>query len=361
MFTLIVFLIVISVLVFVHEAGHFVMAKRAGMRVDEFGLGFPPRLWSFRRGETRYSINAIPFGGFVKIFGEDGGDRREPRSFGAAPFWRRVIVVVAGVVMNFLFAAFLLIVVNFFGLRVGIFEPSVQAVATDVKVQVVQVSPESPAATAGLRSLDEIVGFRLSNGSLLKVTDPEAVQEFSYANAGRTVTMVISRGDGNVEVPLELRQPLGPTEGPIGVSLVQTGIVRYPWYHAIWRGLADAGLMVFAIIVGFAKLIGQLFTGGNLAAQVSGPVGIAALTGQAARIGFNYLIQFTAVISLHLAVLNILPFPALDGGRLMLLIVEKLRGRALKVRTERLINGIGFLILIVILLAVTARDIGRFF
>jgi regulator of sigma E protease len=361
MFTLIVFLIVISVLVFVHEAGHFVMAKRAGMRVDEFGLGFPPRLWSITRGETRYSVNLIPFGGFVRIFGEDGSERREPRSFGAAPFWRRVTVVVAGVIMNFLFAAVLLMLVNFLGLRVGIFEPSVKAVATDVKVQVVQVSPDSPAATAELRSLDEIVGFRLSDGSLLKVSDPEAVQEFSYANAGRTVTMVISRGDGNVEVPIELRQPIGPTEGPIGVSLVQTGVVRYPWYHAIWRGLADAALMVVAIVVGFGKLFASIFTGGTLVAQVSGPVGIAALTGQAARIGVNYLIQFTAVISLHLAVLNILPFPALDGGRLVLLIAERIRGRALRVKTERLINGIGFLVLIVLLLAVTARDIGRFF
>ena len=361
MFTLIIFLIVISVLVFVHEAGHFVMAKRAGMRVDEFGIGFPPRLWSYKRGETRYSINLIPFGGFVRIFGEDGGERREPRSFGAASFWRRLTVVVAGVVMNFLFAAILLMVVNFLGLRVGIFEPAAQAVATDVKVQVVQVSPGSPADQAGIRSLDEIVGFRLSDRSFLKVTDPEAVQEFSYANAGRTVTMVVSRGDGNIEIPLELRQPQGPTEGPIGVSLVQTGVVRYPWYHAIWRGLVDASLMVAAIVVGFGKLLVSLFTGGNMAAQVSGPVGIASLTGQAARIGVNYLIQFTAVISLHLAVLNILPFPALDGGRLVLLIAEKVRRKALKVRTERLINGIGFLILIVLLLVVTARDIVRFF
>jgi len=361
MFTLIIFLIVISVLVFVHEAGHFVMAKRAGMRVDEFGLGFPPRLWSFRRGETRYSLNAIPFGGFVRIFGEDGSESREPRSFGAAPFLRRLSVVVAGVVMNFLFAALLLILVNFLGLRVGIFEDSTRAVATDVQVQVVQVSPGSPADAADIRSLDEIVGFRLSDGSLLKVNDPEAVQSFSFKNAGRTVTIVISRGDGPLEVPLVLRQPQGPTEGPIGVSLVQTGVVRYPWYQALWRGLLDAGLMVAAIVVGFAKLIGSLFTDGTLSAQVSGPVGIATLTGQAARIGINYLIQFTAVISLHLAVLNILPFPALDGGRLMLLIVEKIRGRALKVRTERLINGIGFLVLIALLLVVTARDIGRFF
>ena len=361
MFTLIVFIIVIGALVFVHEAGHFVMAKRSGMRVDEFGLGFPPRLWSFTRGETRYSVNAIPFGGFVKIFGEDGSERREPRSFGASPFRSRVAVVVAGVIMNFLFAALLLMIVNTLGLRVGIFDPSVRAVADDLKVQVVQVSPGSPGETAGLRSLDEIVGFTLSDGSLLRVTDPEAVQAFSFANAGRTVTLVISRGDGPLEVPLVLRQPLGPTEGPIGVSLVQTGVVRYPWYHAIWRGLADAAGMVVGIVFGFGALIGSLFTGGGAAAQVSGPVGIATLTGQAARIGINYLIQFTAVISLHLAVLNILPFPALDGGRLMLLIIEKVRGKALPVRTERLINGIGFLILIVLLLVVTAKDIGQFF
>ncbi|HXV26615.1 MAG TPA: site-2 protease family protein [Candidatus Paceibacterota bacterium] len=361
MLTAVIFLVVISVLVFVHEVGHFVAAKRAGMRVQEFGFGFPPRLWGVRRGETVYSLNWIPFGGFVKIHGEDGQDRSSPFSFAAASFGRKVGVVVAGVVMNFLFAAALLVLGNFLGLRVGLFEPALINLATDKQVQIISVSPDSPAAAAGLMPLDAITGFRLSDGSLLRVTGPEQVQEFSLANAGREVTIILSRGGEELALPLALREPVGPTEGPIGISLVMTGVVSYPWYQALWRGVADAGMMFISIVVGYAGIIGSLFTDGRLAGEVAGPVGIATLTGQAARIGFNYLVQFVAVISMNLAVLNILPFPALDGGRLAILIGEKVRGRPLRQHTERLINGLGFLFLLGLMVAVTIKDIGKLF
>jgi len=361
MFTLLVFLIVISTLVFVHEVGHFIAARKSGMRVEEFGIGFPPRIFGVRRGGTLYTVNWIPFGGFVKILGEDGQARDTPGSFTAAPFSRKVLVVVAGVVMNFLFAALLLILGNFLGLRVGLFDPSMAAIARDQQLQIIQVSEGSPAQAAGLEALDEIVGFRLSDGSLLRTTDPALVQDFSLANAGREVTIVIKRNDEHRELPLTLRESQGPTEGPIGISLALTGVVSYPWYESLWRGLADAAVMFVAIVFGFAKLIGSLFTGDGMGAQVSGPVGIATLTGQAARLGINYLIQFVAVISMHLAVLNIIPFPALDGGRLALLITEKLRRRPLREATERLINGLGFLFLLVLMVLVTVRDIVRIF
>jgi regulator of sigma E protease len=235
------------------------------------------------------------------------------------------------------------------------------AIARDQQLQIIQVSEGSPAQAAGLEALDEIVGFRLSDGSLLRTTDPALVQDFSLANAGREVTIVIKRNDEHRELPLTLRESQGPTEGPIGISLALTGVVSYPWYESLWRGLADAAVMFVAIVFGFAKLIGSLFTGDGMGAQVSGPVGIATLTGQAARLGINYLIQFVAVISMHLAVLNIIPFPALDGGRLALLITEKLRRRPLREATERLINGLGFLFLLVLMVLVTVRDIVRIF
>lgn len=361
MLTLIIFIVVISLLVFVHEVGHFVAAKRSGMKVEEFGFGFPPRLVGFRRGETIYSVNWIPFGGFVKIFGENSSEHRESRSFGSAPFSRKVLVVVAGVLMNFLFAAFLLILANFFGLRVGLFDQNLITIAQDKKIQIIEVSEESPARAAGLQTLDEIIGFRLSDGSVLRTISPEVIQEFAYANAETEATMVIVRGDEQMDIPISLRQAISPTEGPIGISLALTGVVSYPWYESIWRGIADSAFIFVAIGWGYIKIIASIFTDGRLATQVSGPVGIATLTGQAASIGFNYLMQFVALISLNLAVLNIIPFPALDGGRLMMLVSEKVRGRAMQARTERLINGIGFMVLIILMALVTIKDVGRLF
>ncbi len=360
MLTLLIFLIVIGVLVFVHELGHFVMAKRAGMKVEEFGFGFPPRIWGKRKGGTLYSINAIPFGGFVRIFGEDGEQRTAPGSFGHGTFLQKAGVVIAGVVMNVLFAAVLLVFANSIGLRVGLFDDQVAARATDQRIEVLEVSSGSPAETAGVRQLDTIVGF-IQDGTLVRTTTPDAVREYAYAHAGQTVTMTVRRGAATVNLPLHLRQAIGPTQGPIGISLALTGVVRYPWYIALWRGIADAALLFWATVIGYAQLIASLFVSGRLAADISGPVGIATLTGQAAQVGFSYLVQFVAMISVNLAVLNILPFPALDGGRLVLVVIEKVRNRALSHRIENGINAAGFAILLALMVAVTVRDVIRFF
>lgn len=351
MFTLVVFLAVISVLVFVHELGHFIMAKRAGMKVQEFGFGFPPRLWGKHYKGTLYSINLIPFGGFVRIFGEQGDARREPGSFGHGTFLQKTLVIVAGVVMNFAFAAVLLMAGNFLGLRVGLFDAQMMSRATDKKIEIIQIAPGSPADTGGLRPLDEIRGF----------TTPEEVQAFAFTHAGQSVVFPIRRGTTNLDIPLNLR-PRSPTgEGPIGISLALTGVVHYPWYESLWRGVTTAANLFVATLLGYYGIIASLFQTGRLSADISGPIGIATLTGQAARIGINYLIQFVAMISINLAVLNILPFPALDGGRLVLVIAEKIRGRALSHHIEDMINGLGFFILISLMVAVTVKDIVKFF
>ena len=361
MLTLIIFLAVISVLVFVHEAGHFVMAKRAGMKVEEFGFGFPPRIWSKRKGGTLYSINAIPFGGFVRIFGEEGEHRRESGSFGHGSFWAKFSVIVAGVTMNFVFAVLLMMLVNFMGLRIGVFDETTSLRASDKRIEILQVAPGSPAEKASLRPLDEIRGFQVAGGPVISTDTPEKVQDFAYGHAGQSVTMIIRRGSTDLKVPLQLR-PTNPTgEGPIGIALALTGIIRYSWYESIWRGIISAALLFWATLVGYWGLLSSLFRSGHLAADVSGPIGIATMTGQAARVGFNYLIQFVAMISINLAVLNILPFPALDGGRLVLVLAEKIRGRPLAHRIEDTINSLGFLVLIALMVAVTIKDIVKFF
>lgn len=361
MFTLIVFLLVISVLIFVHELGHFVVAKRAGMRVEEFGFGFPPRLWSFRYRGTLYSINLIPFGGFVRIFGEEGEHRSSPGSFSHAGFWSQLGVVVAGVFMNFLLAVVLLMACNFLGLRVGLFDDQMKARAVDQRVQILQVAPDSPAEKGGLQSLDEIRGFRTAAGTAQMTESPEEVQSYAFTHAGTDVVMIIRRGNTVSDKPLQLRQAIGPGEGPIGISLALTGIIRYPWHESIWRGAADAWFLFLGILAGYWGLLSSLFVNGKLGADIAGPIGIATLTGQAARVGFTYLIQFVAMISVNLAVLNILPFPALDGGRAVMVISEKLRGRPMSQTAERAINSFGFIILLALMVAVTIKDIVKFF
>ncbi|MEK7151557.1 MAG: site-2 protease family protein, partial [Patescibacteria group bacterium] len=238
MFTLIIFIIVLSILVFVHELGHFIIAKRAGMKVEEFGFGFPPRLFGIRRGETIYSLNWIPFGGFVKIFGEDGQEQDNPRSFASAKTRTRAGVLVAGVVMNILLAVVLLSIGNAVGLRIGLAGDTANLRASDIKVQIIQVAAGSPAEKAGLNPLDEIIGFKVG-ATVVTVSSVEEVQDFINKNIGSNVIALIREGESIIEKNLVPRSdpPLG--EGATGVSLAVTGIVRYPWYEAIGRGAMD--------------------------------------------------------------------------------------------------------------------------
>ena len=349
-FTALIFFVVIGILVFVHELGHFVTAKRAGMKVEEFGFGFPPRLFGVKKGETIYSVNAIPFGGFVKIMGEDGSERDNSRSFAGRPAHIRAIVIVAGVVMNLLLAILLLALGNAIGLRVGL-DDKLTAIASDQQVQIIQVTPGSPAEEAGLKLFDALPEF-------VTVT---AVQEFINANKGRAVTLQIKRGSEQLAVKLVPRSNPPPGEGAVGIALALTGVVRYPWYQAIYRGLADTYNITSQTALGYGTIIKNLFVTGQAGAELSGPIGIAVVTGQAVRLGFSYLLQLMALISVNLAILNIIPFPALDGGRLLFIGIEKLKGSPVPKQVEIAVNGIGFVLLILLMFYVTVKDVIKFF
>lgn len=392
MLTAIIFIIVLGVLVFVHEFGHFIFAKRAGMKVEEFGFGFPPRFLAWRRrpgaevefafgvksrwdeGDkvssaqregnvgvgTTYSINLIPFGGFVKILGEDGEQRDNPRSFSSKKVGSRLLVIIAGVSMNFFLAVLLLMITNFFGLRIGLIDDKTSSMARDKAVQIIEVSKDSPADKAGLKLLDEVAGFK-TGGLFKEVFSAEDVQSFISKNSGQSVVMVIKRNKETLEKEIVPRINPSEGQGALGVSLALTGVVSYPWYEAIWRGVYDAVILTMNTIIGYFILFKTLLFKGKLIADVSGPVGIATLTGQAARMGVNYLMQFTAMISINLAVLNIIPFPALDGGRALLIIIEKFKGSPVNKKVEQLINTFGFALLIALMVYVTTKDIIRFF
>lgn len=360
MLTFIIFIIVLSILVFVHELGHFITAKKAGMKVEEFGFGFPPRLFGIKRGETIYSINWIPFGGFVKILGEDGGEKNDPRSFAGKKASIRSRVIVAGVVMNVLLAMLLLSIGNWVGLRVGLSDESQLQQARDIKIQLIGIAANSPAEQAGLRVLDEITAF-WQNGNRFELKTVEAVQDFISTNLDREVTIEIRSGSQVSTKKLVPRADPPPGEGALGISLAATGIVKYPWYMAISRGVTDSVFIIEQTSIGYATIIKNAIFTGRAGVELSGPVGIAVITGQAARLGFTYLMQFTALISLNLAVLNIIPFPALDGGRLLFIGIEKLRGRPVSKKIEILVNSVGFALLILLMIYVTTKDIIKFF
>lgn len=346
MITAIIFIIVLSVIVFVHELGHFIMAKRAGIKVEEFGFGFPPRIWGFKPkgSETTYSINWIPFGGFVKPKGEDDSDIRDADSFNAKGFWPRAGVIVAGVVMNVILAVVLLALGNMIGSRIPVTDTTS---AKDVKIQITQIAKGSPADQAGLKVFDEIIGF----------PTVEATQKYISDHRGQDITLNLARGP--VHVTPRVNPP--PGEGALGIALAKTGFVRYAWYAALWQGLKDTLNTLWLIISGFAHIIKNLTTTGKAGVELAGPVGIAVVTGQAARMGFTYLLQFMAFISLNLAVINLVPFPALDGGRLLFLIIEKIKGSPLPKRIESGFNTVGFVLLITLMLYVTFKDVVKFF
>lgn len=357
--TVILFLALLSVLVLVHEWGHYAAAKRSGMKVEEFGLGFPPRLFG-KKGKDGmiWSVNAIPLGGFVKIKGEGGDHAGEPDSFASKSLWKRFVVLIAGVTMNLVLAAALFSVGFGFGLPAvveGGTDPS--AVITDKALHVVEVVEGSPADQAGMEIGDRVISI---DGTAYE-TGEEARGALAPNEDGSPIKMVIARDGEVVDVNvtpayLEVIQKEG-----VGIGLVQTGTLRYPWYVAPVKGVQMAVVSTVQVVQGFGSLIVGLVSKDQAVAELSGPVGIAVLTGQVAELGASHLVQFAAMLSVNLAVINVLPFPALDGGRILFLAIEAIRRRPASAKVEQAIHATGFAILLLIVILVTYKDIVNFF
>lgn len=351
--TIIIFILILGILIFVHEFGHFIVAKKNGVKVEEFGFGFPPRIFGVKRGETVYSINAIPLGGFVRALGEDGSETNNPRSFAAKKVWQRALILVAGVAMNFLFAVILVGIGYMIGLPVAAVD---NAKGGDVRVQITDVSTNSPAAQAGIVAGDII--RRLNNEPIIHVGDFQSKIQSSLESE---VILTVLRGDKELSFDLIPRANPPSGEGAVGVGLVETTIARFPWYQALWEGLKSVYYLTVASFVAIAMILKNLIINGQVNADVAGPVGIAVITQQRVQLGFIYLLQFTAMLSLNLAIINLLPFPALDGGRLLFLLIEKIKGSPVSQRIEQAIHATGFVLLILLMVLITVRDISRFF
>ena len=412
--TLITFIIILGILVFVHELGHFWTAKKLGLTPKEFGFGFPPRIFGMqkikgvqrslreqsedieisadaegvresvsvssvtetqnfsrwrmvtgaaaleREGEeiteagTIYSLNWLPLGGFVNI-GEDEEAGNDPRHFKNQKPWKRVVILSAGVAMNLAVAAVFITWGFMLGLPQTLDEVPAGAHIRERHVQILQVLPGSPAEQAGLQMGDVIASI---DGRTF--TSEAGVQDYVAGKAGETLTYDIRRGSEEMKIPITLTKLASTGEAGAGIAIAETGIVSLPWYRAIWEGIKATVIMTWFIITAFVALLYKLLAGAGVSADIAGPVGIAVMTGQVARLGFVYLLQFAAMLSINLAIINFLPFPALDGGRVVFVIIEKIRGRAVSEKLETALHNIGFVLLILLVLGVTYRDVLRF-
>ena len=350
MITALLFLLVLSILVFVHELGHFLFSKLFKVRVDEFALGFPPRVFSFTKGETTYSLNALPLGGYVKIHGEnpdDGTNKNDKRNFQNIGWWKQVIILSAGVLFNILFAWLLMSLTLFIGTsKVALDGVQDKYIQGERKVLIHQILKDSPADLAGIEAGDYVVSI---NGSSTK--DILQVQQ-DIKNAPMVFPIVLLKKNATSTVQVEKMD-----NNTIGVGLAETATVRMGLFGSLYYGAQatyNLTAQVFAGVVGF---FGKLFTGQGTWEEVSGPVGIAKVVGTSSQEGFVSLLFITILISISLAAMNILPFPALDGGRIVIAVIEGAIRKKLPVKFVNALNSIGFLLLLTLMLVVTIKDI----
>lgn len=361
--SILIFIVILFIVVVAHEFGHFIVAKKSGIRVDEFSFGFPPKIIGKKIGETSYNFNAIPFGGYVKIYGEDGDEetlvKNASRSFIGKPRWNQALVLVAGVTMNFLLAWFLLSV----GFMTGL-PTSVGSFGGNTKIQnqaltITSVLKNSPADLSGLKTGDKINYLETNGDSTLSYNfGPEAVQGFVKSHTGEEIKINVTRA--KEIITLYTTPSLDEDNNArIGIAMDMIGKLKLPAHLAIYEGLKLSSNLFVGTVVGFYNLIINSVKGNGDMSSITGPVGIIKVVGDAVDFGFVYLLSFTALISINLAVINLIPFPALDGGKLIFLLIEKIKGSRIKPSIGGLINSLGFGVLILLMLFITYHDIAN--
>ncbi len=407
--TVLVFFIVLSILVLVHEFGHFTAAKKLGIKVEEFGLGLPPRIFGWKFGETIYSVNWLPIGGFVKLFGEEGEQdakvssksqlqnarfRKElkTRAFYSRPVWQRGIVLVAGVTMNFLLA---ITVISY------LFTQGVPVPVS--RVHVSYVSPDSPSEIAGIKEKDILLSI-----NDLKISNPKTFQDEVKKNLGKEITLRVLRGSTLKHTGKDLEactncseliikliprvnppfmkipemkkgligsmisdvknyfhipeiKPQPPREGALGIGISNYEIRFYAWFEAPIYGLSESITLSKEGLKGILTIVWKMISFQPVSKDVAGPIGIAQMTGVAVKSGINSVLELLGLLSLNLAIVNILPFPALDGGRFLFVVIEAISGKKMKTDWERYIHQVGMIILLLLMALVTLNDLVRIF
>lgn len=361
--SILTFLIILVLLIVSHEFGHFIVAKLNNIRVDEFSFGFPPNIFKKKIGETTYKINALPFGGYVKIYGqgeEDDPDVDEKRSYNNKPHYIRAMVLLGGVVMNFILAWLLLSI----GLMSGL--PSSVSGFGDVSsiknagVTITSVIKDSPAEKSDLRAGDKIILLETKTDSTLlssSFLEVESVQDFIARNEGEEIRIHINRAGQDLEILVTPEINQIEKKAMVGISLDMIGELKLPIHKAVWEGLKLTGNLFLATVESFYNLIKNSILGQASLSSLTGPIGLVGIVGEAIDFGFVYLLSFIALISINLVVINLIPFPALDGGQLLFLLIEKIKGSKINPKVYSWINVIGMGILILLMIAISYHDI----
>ena len=348
-----IFIAVIAVLILVHEAGHFFAAKLVGMRVDEFGLGFPPRLWGKKWGETEYTINAIPLGGFVRIYGEDALEQKENknhaahRAFVARPHIAQAFVLLAGVAMNMVLAWVLI--------------TAALAIGTPRMLVVEGVVPHSPAALAGFAAGD-VITKAVAKTTSWSGADFRTLTAFIENDKGAPIRFSITRAGEQLVLtgaPSRSIVPGAPSRYALGVDIITSGAPALSFPKALVQGWGATWRVTVASATELAHFFSRAATLSANLSNVAGPIGIAAIVGSAAGSGFGYFLSILALISINLAIINLIPIPALDGGRLLFVLIEAITRRKIPPRFVRTVNTIGFALIILLMVVVSVHDVYR--
>ncbi|MAZ67480.1 hypothetical protein CL652_01780 [bacterium] len=365
--SIVLFIAVLVVLIVVHELGHFLVAKLFGIRVDEFGIGYPPRAFTIgKRGDTTYTINWLPFGGFVRIFGERHDQNYSAREIRQAFVHKsrfiQAAVLIAGVLFNFIFAWILFSTTLMMGAPTAIDEAD--AAGFDTRLIVSSIVPGSPADVAGLAAGDELVSMRTGDDSLEGMTPSQAAR-FIQERPGENVTIEYIRDTDTRTVENVQVSPahgvLGDSPGTpaIGMAMALVADRSLPVWEALSQGLAGTFRAFEVVTVGLVGFFASAVTGAADWSQVAGPIGIAGLVGDASSVGIVYLLYFTAFISVNLAVINLIPLPALDGGRLLFVVIEAVRRKPISEKVATVFNFVGFTLIIALMVVVTYYDIAK--
>lgn len=343
MLSFLVFVFILGLLVFVHELGHFLAAKRLGVRVEEFGFGYPPRIWQKKIGETVYSINAVPLGGFVKMTGVDDFVSKDPKAFTNKSLWKRAIILSFSILANF----FLAVLVFSLVFSLGVPEP--------VRVTTEDVVAGSPAESAGLQKDDLILAV-----NEVEIKDGGGLVNEVKQHLGETVALRIKRGEEVFGLEIIPRQEYPEGEGPLGIG-IKTHFEKksYPLWQAPIIGITESLKLTGMMLQGLRQMFADLILRQIIPKDVAGPVGIAQLTGEAVSFGGLAVLQFIGFLSLNLALVNLLPLPALDGGRLLFVLIEGVSGRKVYPRVQGQIHTAGFVFLIILMVLVTVQDLNR--
>ncbi|MCL5411243.1 MAG: M50 family metallopeptidase [Patescibacteria group bacterium] len=343
LFSIIVFILVLGFLIFIHEFAHFLSAKLSKVRVDEFGFGLPPKIWGKKKGETEYTINALPIGGFVRLAGEDSEEvSSDPRDFSAQAPWKRALMVAAGVAANFLLAVFVFTTIYTIG---GPIESN--------KVVIGNVEKNSPAALAGLKEEDLITAI---DGRQLEGRDD--FQRKVKDQLGKDLTLTIEREKVVKEVKLKPRKDPPAGQGPIGIGLLPYVETKaYPIWESPIVGTEQTFKMAGTMIDGLRGMLRDLVVKKEVPEGVGGVVRIGYLTHIATQAGPISVLMLLGLLSLNLAIINILPLPALDGGRLVFILIEFVTKKRVPLRFEKWIHAAGMVLIILLVVLITYQDL----